>query len=220
MENENMKLYHKRANVPAKFLKEIKAGKLKGYSDINPQWRIQALTESFGPVGIGWTAKMTEHWSELAGDEILCFVNVEMRINQDGEWSEPFTGTGGSGLLSKSRNGLYSSDEGYKMAYTDAISVCCKMLGIASNVYLNCNDSKYSTRQDPEQEPKKYVFPKSVTERSGDVVAYFVKCGMLKEGQTLQDLTDKVKQGIVERPHDLLKKLNKSEEQNENHKQK
>ncbi|WP_254555280.1 hypothetical protein, partial [Salmonella enterica] len=35
-------------------------GRLKGMTDINPMWRIKALTEQFGPCGIGWKVEVIE----------------------------------------------------------------------------------------------------------------------------------------------------------------
>ena len=56
----------------------------------------------------------------------------------DGEWSKPIFGTGGSKLVSiekkysrgasEASTSLFLSDEAYKMAYTDALSVACKIL--------------------------------------------------------------------------------------------
>ena len=50
----NMELYELGREVPNEAKKTITAGRLKGFTDINPMWRIKALTEQFGPCGIGW----------------------------------------------------------------------------------------------------------------------------------------------------------------------
>ena len=50
----NLEVWNKLKTPPAWALKEIAFGKLKGKSDINPQWRYQALTEEFGMYGFGW----------------------------------------------------------------------------------------------------------------------------------------------------------------------
>ena len=52
--NQNMLFYSKLRSVPEGALKKIGAGRLQGMSDINPSWRIQVMTETFGPCGIGW----------------------------------------------------------------------------------------------------------------------------------------------------------------------
>ena len=45
---ENLELYEKVRSVPENAQKEIKGGRLKGMTDINPMWRIKKLTEEFG----------------------------------------------------------------------------------------------------------------------------------------------------------------------------
>lgn len=51
---DNLELYNKVRNVPQEAKKEIKGGRLKGMTDINPMWRIKTLTEQFGICGMGW----------------------------------------------------------------------------------------------------------------------------------------------------------------------
>ena len=46
---DNLELYNKGRAVPEEAKKTIQAGKLKGFTDINPMWRIKTLTEMFGP---------------------------------------------------------------------------------------------------------------------------------------------------------------------------
>ena len=47
--------------------------------------------------------------------------------------------------------GVKSNDDGYKMAYTDAISVACKLLGMSADVYWQAGESKYSRQETPSQ---------------------------------------------------------------------
>ena len=68
-EKTPMELYKQNATPPTWALKEIQAGRLKGKSDINPQWRIEALTEMFGLCGIGWKYVITKQWIEKANDD-------------------------------------------------------------------------------------------------------------------------------------------------------
>ena len=49
-----MEIYEKMQDTPKEAQKQIGAGRLKGFTDINPMWRIKRLTEVFGPCGIGW----------------------------------------------------------------------------------------------------------------------------------------------------------------------
>ena len=46
--------------------------------------------------------------------------------------------------MTNEKNGLYTSDECFKMALTDAISVACKALGIGADVYWDKDSTKYN----------------------------------------------------------------------------
>lgn len=145
--NNNMELYEKVRSVPKEALKPIPGGRLKGMSDINPMWRIKMLTEIFGMCGIGWKVEVVERRLEKGGsDEIACFVDINLYVKSDGEWSEAIPGMGGSSFVTKESKGLYTSDECFKMAYTDAISVACKSLGFAADVYFANDRTKYTTQ--------------------------------------------------------------------------
>jgi hypothetical protein len=132
--------------VPDNAKKEIKAGRLKGMTDISPMWRIKVLTEQFGPCGIGWKYKITRQWIEEGSEGIkTANVNIELYYKYDGEWSEAIPGTGGSTFVAKESKGLYTDDECYKKALTDAISVACKAIGVAADVYYDKDTTKYDT---------------------------------------------------------------------------
>jgi hypothetical protein len=151
----NMDIYDQVRQCPQDALKPIQAGRLKGKSDINPMWRIKMLTQLFGPVGIGWYYTIDKQWMEACGDEIAAFVNISLYIRVNNEWSKPIQGTGGSMFAAKEKNGVYVSDEGYKMALTDAISVACKALGFAADVYRNTDSTKYNRQAaQPTQQPR------------------------------------------------------------------
>ena len=149
MEKENLKIYNAVRECPKEALKPISAGRLKGKSDINPMWRIKKLTELYGPAGIGWYYEIVKQWLETgANNEISAFCNINLYIKVNGEWSKPIQGTGGSSFVAKQNSGMYVSDECFKMALTDAISVACKALGFAANVYWDNDKTKYSSQSD------------------------------------------------------------------------
>lgn len=138
----NMIIYEQIKEVPKEAQKKIKAGRLKDMTDIKPMWRIQKLTEMFGICGFGWKAPIkNKEIIEGANGEKIAVVDIDLYIKIDDVWSEPIEGTGGSSFIAKEKNGLYTSDECFKMAYTDAISVACKSLGMGADVYWG--DSKY-----------------------------------------------------------------------------
>ena len=146
---ENMTIYDACRSVPESAKKAITAGRLKGKTDINPMWRIKRLTEQFGPCGIGWYYKPVRKWLETHGDETAAFVDIELYVKIGGEWSMPIAGTGGSMFAAWQKDGVYVSDECYKMASTDAISVACKQLGIGADVYWDADRTKYDDPKAP-----------------------------------------------------------------------
>lgn len=139
----NLDLYNRVREVPKAAQKEIRGGRLNGKTDINPMWRIHKLTEEFGPVGAGWYTQIKRFWTEEgAKGERSAFCEIELYVKIGGEWSKPIAGIGGSAFVAAERSGLYTSDECYKMAYTDAISVACKALGFGADIYWS-DGSKY-----------------------------------------------------------------------------
>lgn len=140
----NMDIWEQVRSVPDEAKKIISGGRLKGMTDINPVWRIKKLTEIYGPAGVGWyTDEITERTIQC-GDEIVALVTLKLYTKTAEVWSKPIFGSGGSMLFSKEKSGMYASDEAFKMAYTDALSVACKALGIAADVYFEKDKTKYT----------------------------------------------------------------------------
>lgn len=152
----NLDVYNALASVPKEAQKTIGAGRLKGMTDINPMWRIKKLTETFGMVGFGWKYVITDKRIVAGADGVMCaFVDIDLFVKVDGEWSDAIQGTGGSSFVASERNGLYTSDECFKMALTDAISVACKAMGMGADVYWASGRTKYDapTEPTPKAEP-------------------------------------------------------------------
>lgn len=159
IKEHNLRFYTEGCEVPGDALKTIRAGRLKGMSDVNPMWRMKRMTEIFGPVGFGWKYEILKQWTETYGNEVKCFCNVLLYVRdpETKEWSAPIPGNGGSAIVSQERNGPYVNDESYKMALTDALSIAMKPLGIGGNVWYGPKasghyESKYEadTRDDKE----------------------------------------------------------------------
>ena len=181
---DNLKLYNMGRIVPEEAKKPITAGRLKGMTDINPMWRIKCLTEMFGACGVGWWYEVTDKrivFDELTNqkaafvDILLFYVDLE-----SGRASRGIFGTGGSSFVAQEKNGAYLSDECFKMALTDAISVAAKALGIGADVYWNENGTKYNKKE--EQQPKMETFE--------DAVGYVLDFGKY-EGETIGDIWQK-----------------------------
>lgn len=152
-DNPNMRIYDAVRAVPPEAIKPITAGRLKGKSDINPMWRIKVLTEQFGPCGEGWYTEGVRYWTVIQEKSMEMAVFCELQLHTRGEngWSAPIYGIGGNTVIAAEKNGLYLDDEAYKKAYTDALSVACKALGIGADVYWQSDRTKYSPRPDDSQ---------------------------------------------------------------------
>lgn len=102
----NLDLYNRVREVPKAAQKEIRGGRLNGKTDINPMWRIQKLTEEFGPVGAGWYTQIKRFWTEEgAKGERSAFCEIELYVKIGGEWSKPIAGIGGSAFVAAERSG-------------------------------------------------------------------------------------------------------------------
>ena len=147
---DNMILYNKFRAVPEEAKKDIAAGRLKGKTDINPMWRIRVLTETFGACGEGWKTVNVVFWTiPGANNEVIAFCSLDLlyRIPDSGDWSEPIFGIGGAMAVAQEKSGLYTDDDCFKKAYTDAISVACKALGIGADVYWDKDPTKYTASE-------------------------------------------------------------------------
>lgn len=145
-----LELYDRFRAVPEEAKKPITGGRLNGKTDINPMWRIKVLTEVFGPCGFGWRYEIVR--KELcpgANSEIAAFVDIDLYVKWNDRWSEAIPGTGGSAFVSTEKSKLYTSDECFKMALTDAISVSCKALGVGADVYWDKDATKYDKPSAP-----------------------------------------------------------------------
>lgn len=176
---DNLRFYNQGCEVPADALKEIRAGRLKGMSDVNPMWRMKRMTEIFGPCGFGWKYTIDRQWIEVYGEEVKCFCNVSLYVRdpETKEWSDAIPGNGGSAIVSKESKGAYINDEGYKMALTDALSIAMKPLGIGANIWYGSkakghNESKYEQytySQEPSRSYTDEQMKQAVAEMSGCV---------------------------------------------------
>lgn len=157
---KSMEIYNSLSKPPATALKTIGAGKLKGKSDINPQWRYKAMTERFGLIGFGWKYEIQKLWTEPgAKGEVLCFAQTAVYIKDGEQWSDAIVGIGGSKLVNAFSSGVESNDEGYKMAVTDSFSTALKMIGVAADIYAGKWDgSKYKEEQ-PDYSPRNQPTP-------------------------------------------------------------
>ena len=150
---DNLEILELGWDVPQDAKKPISGGRLNGKTDISPMWRIKRLTEIFGPCGLGWWYTIKEQrLLEGADGEIKAFVSIDLFYRWGEQISQPIPGLGGNTFVEK--GGKYTSDECFKMALTDAISVAAKALGIGGSVYSGEDRTKYSGRETPAKAPE------------------------------------------------------------------
>ena len=144
---DNMRIYNAGRAVPPGAVKKITAGAYgkAGLSDINPQWRIEKMTELFGPCGIGWT------WQpeDIRIEDGLCLAHVTVRYREElgGAFSEPVHGYGGTVM-----GRMNDDSDVLKSTFTDAVSNALRYIGIGADVWYkpgreaaeNQFDTKYS----------------------------------------------------------------------------
>ena len=214
----NLSIYERVRSVPKEAKKEIEAGRLKGKNDINPMWRIKKLTEVFGPAGFGWYTEIVRTWTEASeSGEMAVFVDINLFVKKDGEWSKPIFGNGGNKLIAnekKYENGQqvyvpFLDDDAYKKAYTDAISVAAKALGIGADVYFEKDITKYDSQpqavQQQAQPAAAPVLPK-LTSRSAQWKSAVAFTASLKDDAEAISQKIRLKYSITDEDLDLLLK--------------
>lgn len=184
----NMDVWAALSQTPKEAQKPIQAGRLKGFTDINPMWRFKVLTQTFGTVGIGWKYEIVRTWLESGAEgEVKAMAEVNLYIRNGEAWSDAIPGLGGSSFVTKESKGLYTSDECYKMALTDAIGTACKALGMSADIYYDKDRTKYTAPAEPAATPKTFVCEQCGAEIRD--VAF--KSGAVKKTAEIIDFTKK-----------------------------
>ena len=217
-QDNNLSIYERVRSVPKEAKKEIEAGRLKGKNDINPMWRIKKLTEVFGPAGFGWYTEIVRTRTEASeSGEMAVFVDIHLFVKKDGEWRKPIYGNGGNRLVAnekKYENGQqvyvpFLDDDAYKKAYTDAISVAAKALGIGADVYFEKDITKYDSQpqavQQQAQPAAPPVLPK-LTSRSAQWKSAVAFTASLKDDAETISQKIRLKYSITDEDLDLLLK--------------
>ena len=155
----NMDYYSAARVVPDNAVKPISGGTYgsAGLSDINTQWRIERMTEIFGPIGVGWAWEPVE----LRTENGVCYAHITLRYKTGDGWSEPIHGYGGTKVSGRDDSDLVKS------TITDALGNAMRYVGIGADVWYkpqhrreqNRFDSKYS-QPDPDPQPGSQQEPK------------------------------------------------------------
>jgi hypothetical protein len=154
-----------------------RSGGFRG-TQIDPAWRLQIMTEVFGPIGEGWGYEQLE-WTV---QERMIFTSVRVWYRDPQTGAMYFTGPqwGGTELVRRRRDGSEEpNDEAFKMSVTDALGKCLLQIGLAADVYLGLfDDSKYreeseayfEARNNPElQPPAIEAFERLVKEKLAEI---------------------------------------------------
>lgn len=168
---ENMEHYNLLKVVPDHAKSTIKGGNLSGYTNINPQWRIEAMTSVYGEYGTGWyLEQIDERTYPCPNGSVLLFLMVAVYVKTESGFSRAAIGWGGDFIIEKNKNGLVANDEAYKMCFTDAIGTALKLLGVGADVYSGgkgeskYDKDNYSERRAMGEAPQNYNPPAQTNE--------------------------------------------------------
>jgi hypothetical protein len=137
-----LRLWNKLQTTDPQFTKGFKRPGFSG-TMIDPTWRMKIMTETFGPVGLGWG------WDEIQQQITTDCVFIQIRAwyMLDGVKLQAGAQWGGNVLYNTrtSEPGKqFPNDEAFKMAATDALGKSLLSIGLASDVYLGFfDDAKY-----------------------------------------------------------------------------
>lgn len=163
----NTKIWDSLAKTNPEHTKGFKrAGGFQGTA-VKPIYCDQRMTEQFGPCGLGWGIEKPEFTIVPAGNEILVYCTVSIwHSNKDCV----VYGVGGDKVMSAGSNGARTSDEAFKMAFTDAIGNAMKHLGMSADIHMGRFDDQKYVRElkeefaDKDEKPKPEQKPKTFWE--------------------------------------------------------
>ena len=174
---QSIELFRAQARPPQEAIRPIEAGRLKRFSDINPQWRIEALTETYGLYGVGWFVQIkdTQYVDLPETQEKMLFLTLELYVRDwslpdEYKWFGPAIGIGGDYVIIRDKNGVHGNDEAYAMAMTDALGKAAKLFGIANDIYRGKYDTKYGWRDEKAQQEKRQELNSANWKKDGDNV--------------------------------------------------
>ena len=134
-------------SVPSSYGKKI--------TSIDPMYQIQCMTETFGPVGLGWKYNVKYTYQDN-----LVFAEVSIHYCVHDNWFEYGPVCSVQNLFKKNGN---LDDEAPKKAMTDAKTKAFSHLGMSADVFLGkFDDSKYVQEVKKEfSKPQVKAFPKT-----------------------------------------------------------
>jgi hypothetical protein len=175
---DNLALWNRLKRTDPKATKPFtRSGGFRG-TQIDPTWRLQMMTEAFGPIGKGWGYEQLE-WTV---QERMVFICCRVWYVHPETGEVLYTGPqwGGTELVQRNRDGTERPiDEAFKMSITDAVGKCCVQIGLAADVYMGqFDDSKYrmeseayfTAKSNPDTQPEAIEkFEQEIKERVAEV---------------------------------------------------
>jgi hypothetical protein len=162
-ENAKMRIWNALGKTDPAHTKQFsRAGGFKGTA-IKPIWITQRLTELFGPCGTGWGFEKPDFQLVEAAGEVLVYCTVTAWYIDPNQADNPNAlsktgrvyGVGGDKVVAKRQSGLFTDDEAYKKAFTDALGNAFKFVGIGADVHMGLfDDSKYVAEVREQFHPK------------------------------------------------------------------
>jgi hypothetical protein len=150
---DNLALWNMLGRTDPSQTKKFKRGGGFAGTAIKPVYTEQKMTETFGPVGIGWGFSQPQ-FQIVPGDnkEVMVFCWLTLWYVHDGVRSGDIPGVGGDKIITHIKASEQynrperweNDDEAFKKAFTDALGNAMKHLGMSADVHMGLfDDSKY-----------------------------------------------------------------------------
>ncbi len=168
---DNLALWNALGRTDPSQTKKFKRGGGFSGTAIKPVYTEQKMTETFGPVGIGWGFSEPK-FQIVPGDnkEMMVFCWLTLWFVQDGNKSSDIPGVGGDKIVTHIKASEQynrperweNDDEAFKKAFTDALGNAMKHLGMSADVHMGLfDDSKYIREVEAEIRQEKQPAPTS-----------------------------------------------------------
>lgn len=140
--NDSLKIWEALGKTDPAATKSFKRGGGFSGTAVKPMWIIKRLTEQFGPAGVGWGVNEPRFEVVRGGEhDVLVYCTVSA---WHGDRSNVLWGVGGDKVAGTNKNGVFTDDEAFKKAFTDAINNAFKSIGVAADIHMGLfDDDKY-----------------------------------------------------------------------------
>lgn len=173
----NKKLWDSVKVTDPNAVKPITGKSYKGNSP-KPYWLIERMTDTFGPVGLGWGVVVkSERFERMSDTDVLHVAVVSVWYVLDGKRSDSFEQMGGTKACYMTSSGKLMVDEDAgKKSVTDGMVKCLSMLGFCADIFSGqWDDSKYVAWAG--QETARRESPAITDQQAADIEALIQEVG-------------------------------------------